>query len=187
MAVINKISAAATADDQHTAHDSPDSESGLSVSRRVKIGAVLLLTMCGYLLMGESSQPQPVPSTPVTSTPGPESDIQEFVDDLEFVEESLPEDTAIAQTTEVSVQPASEPPLQLPGAAPSAGTHSHPGLSPNTQPPAYEENLQHHSQLTAATSGTALQSRQSSVYQRYAPLPQVRTVLRFTGRIEPMR
>lgn len=174
-----KTSKASVADDHPDVHSTVESEMGLSLSRRVKIGVVLMLTLIGYFLVDDRPQPAMLPAPVTQSAPAADSDMQQFVDDLQFVDDS-PAPAAPAV-------PTPEAPLQVPVAAAAPPVSAPPMPQPQASPaPAWPAVPPQQNQL-AAVETTGSHQPQQRAYQNYVRGPEIRTVLRFTGRIDPIR
>lgn len=140
---------------------------GLSVSRQVKIGVVLLLTFGGYFLMEDRPQPVAIDSASSDPATADSSPMQEFVDELQFIEpdESGTYAPPVTETTG----------LRLPaGAASPEMTTTNPHQSFNTM---------------LASAPDAQSSHKPAVFEhaRNNASESPRVTIRFTGHIEPLR
>ncbi len=153
--------------------DQPDAQvpSGLSLSRRVKIGVVLFLTLCGYFLMDDRPQPVALSTAPEPTAGDQHAQMQQFMNDLEFVD------------TTADQQSIPQNPIRLPETETGASV----AATAPPAAPAIPDNPPTRIQQTVADAQPALQSHQHRLYQTYSSGPDVRTVLRFTGRIEPLQ
>lgn len=154
-----------TSAEVHQAGDQTFSrQTGLSVSRQVKIGVVLLLTFGGYFLMEDRPQPTAIDSTSVAPAAASTSQMQEFVDELQFIE---PNDAGKYSPPATG--------LRLPAQA------SSPDVATGEQ----------HQEFNAMLNGTpeTQSAHKPAVYQR-TPVTVSESrhmTIRFTGRIEPLR
>ena len=165
----NKSSIPSPRDPGSAGDRSARAASELSVSRRVKIGIVLLLMLCGYFLMEDRSSRDAF-GTSVADTSIDASQMQDFIDDLDIVGAGDSQRDPHSQD----------------------GSHSLP--KPNASSVADEAFLQIPNGLRENTFETVAES--PPVEPRWNRdvhhLPQtsrkiaVRPTLRFTGNIEPL-
>lgn len=132
----------------------------LSVSRRVKIGSVLLLMLCGYFLMDDRPRPATI-TEPEAAGGSADQQMQQFIDELEFVDsvESFEQLDRVAELESQQLQN-SPPPLE---------TFPQLPVSVSEQP------------VTSAPAHQGMHHRPSR-----PPQIAIRPGLRFTGRIEPL-
>ncbi len=142
-----------------------------SVSKRVKIGGVLALMFCGYVLIDD----RPLPGTfenSVPGTPKAASRMPEPIDDLDFVDAS---ETRRLPTEQIK---------------------SFPQRQSDASPAPVDELPQHPVGPSDDTIVTAFNQQPIAQVQRHSvrQLPRtsrqisvIRPTLRFTGRIEPLR
>ncbi|MCH2203892.1 MAG: hypothetical protein MK102_18155 [Fuerstiella sp.] len=139
---------------------------GICRSRRVMIGVVLLLMLCGYFFVED--RPHPV-GTGNTVTGGPPADIQisELIDDLELVD---PVASHVQVNRDVSERP--------------VGPLDENKNNPIVPPRPHDESLTQDS-----SPQSSLQQRIQDVHHSPQTSSQIaaRPTLRFSGRIEPLR
>jgi hypothetical protein len=134
----------------------------LSISRRVKIGSVLLLMLCGYFFMEDGPRSGATVESDAR-TASIDLQMQQFIDELEFV------DSGQSQVEVDDLIPSNPQPPQ---------NESQFGDNPPLQLPApLNENS-----MTALTTDPALNHG-----RHHSPRTATRPTLRFTGRIEPLR
>jgi len=150
-----------------------DSPSGLSVSRRVKIGIVLLLMLCGYFLLEDRPRPVTLVADSVGVPLIDDSQMQAFMDDLDFVETN--------ETQQQSPGERRTAPLTLPTPTGFVDPFESTGTSTPSMPSGLQQN-----NYAPATDSRAFSPEQSHAMRHQPPAP-VRPMVRFTGRIETIR
>ena len=138
----------------------------LSVSRRVKIGVVLLLMMGGYFLIDDRPRPDSTGAS-VADTSGASLEMQEFFDELTLVDEGN-------IRSEPSRRADSES-LREPLTSSVAGDSF----------PQPRADTTENSRTTVASHQQVRQLRNDVMH--HSSRNAVRPRLRFTGRIEPLR
>ena len=152
-----------------------DSQSGLSVSRRVKIGIVLLLMSCVYFVMEDRPRPATLVADAVGVPLTDDSQMQAFMDDLDFVQSN--------DSQQPSPRESQAGTLTLPDSIESV--EPYPAVS-STTPPLPTGHQQNSSPPNSARHAFAADESHSMPHRPTPPEP-VRPMVRFTGRIEIIR
>ena len=152
-----------------------ESQSGLSVSRRVKIGIVLLLMLCGYFFMEDRPRPATLVADAVGAPLTDDSQMQAFIDDLDFVPTDDAQQPSPSQSQEIT--------LTLPDPIGFA----EPFQAGSSSTPPLPTDLQQYSS-TPKTARHPFAAHESHTVRHQTTVTQpVQPVVRFTGRIETIR
>lgn len=162
--------------DSTVAHRQPaGSQSGPSVSRKVKISIVLLLMLCAYFFMEDRPRPAALVADAVGTSLADDSQMQGFSNDLAFEQKTDAQQPADreSQADRLTLPDSigSTEPYQ---AVRSSTSPLNPRLQQNSTPPDAARN---------AFSG----DKNHSVQHQPNLSEPVPTIVRFTGRIETLR
>jgi hypothetical protein len=152
-----------------------DSQSELSVSRKVKISIVLLLMLCTYFLMED----RPRPATPVADAVG-----TSLTDDLQI--QGFSNDLAFLQTNDAQ-QPASRESQAGPLTVPDPIASAEPYQADSSSTPPLAPGLQQIDSPAASAGHVSSGDKSHSMPHQSNPPEPVPTIVRFTGRIETLR
>ena len=152
-----------------------DSQSELSVSRKVKIGIVLLLMLSAYFLMEARPRPANRVADKVVTSQTDDSQIRQFNDDLGFLQRNH------------SQQSVSREPPAAPQTLPGPITSAEPYQAESSFASLLAPGVEHHNS-PAVSDQRALAPDKSSPMHHETEAPEpVPTLVRFTGQIETLR
>jgi hypothetical protein len=162
--------------DSKVAHRQPfDSQSELSVSRKVKIGIVLLLMLSAYFLLEARPRPANRVSDKVVTSQTDDSQMRQCNDDLGFLQPNHPQQSVSRDS------PAA--PLTLPGPITSA----EPYHAESSFASLLALGVEQHTSPAVSDQRALAPDRSSPMHHETEAPEPVPTIVRLTGQIETLR